>query len=413
MPPPPPPPPAPPSAPGPPPPASSKASKPASGNRDRGALLGQINNFKGAKLKKVQTNDRSTPLVGGKKPAGPMGGGGPPPPGPGKFATVAGRTSNAHSDIPNQWRGSQDDGPAVGGPPGLGGLFAGGMPRLPNKGGAKFNIGGAPKGPAAAFKPPGRSPNGPVNFRKESPAMNGPSSRPGGAPPPPSSSTKPRFSLHRTSSNGENLDRTELAPPPPPPSNKPFHRSDGNIHRSSADFPPPPPPSSKKPNLHNDNRKSDIPPPPPSGNKPSFGGPPPPPSANKSSVNGPSWKAGGSAAPPPPSNSNKPNSNGPSWKTGGAVPPPPPFSSKPQAQNGTSYGESGRDSRSSIGSRPTSGIAGGMPRNPPPPPPPGRPPSNRPPSSSGRPSSMVGRPLPPPPSQAPTAPSSKPPPSSN
>lgn len=66
MPPPPPPPPAPPSAPGPPPPASSKASKPASGNRDRGALLGQINNFKGAKLKKVQTNDRSTPLVGGK-----------------------------------------------------------------------------------------------------------------------------------------------------------------------------------------------------------------------------------------------------------------------------------------------------------------------------------------------------------
>lgn len=46
----------------------------------------------------------------GKKPAGPMGGGGPPPPGPGKFATVAGRTSNAHSDIPNQWRGSQDDG---------------------------------------------------------------------------------------------------------------------------------------------------------------------------------------------------------------------------------------------------------------------------------------------------------------
>lgn len=39
-----------------------------------------------------------------------MGGGGPPPPGPGKFATVAGRTSNAHSDIPNQWRGSQDDG---------------------------------------------------------------------------------------------------------------------------------------------------------------------------------------------------------------------------------------------------------------------------------------------------------------
>ena len=45
----------------------------------------------------------------GNKPSGP-GPGGPPMPGPGKFATVAARTSNSHSDLPNQWKGSQDDG---------------------------------------------------------------------------------------------------------------------------------------------------------------------------------------------------------------------------------------------------------------------------------------------------------------
>ena len=66
MPPPPPPPPAPPAAPGPPPPTakSNKPSKPSGGGQaDRGALLSQINNFKGAKLKKVETNDRSAPIV--------------------------------------------------------------------------------------------------------------------------------------------------------------------------------------------------------------------------------------------------------------------------------------------------------------------------------------------------------------
>lgn len=223
-PPPPPPPPGPPMAPGPPPPPSGgskpKASKSSGGSNDRGALLSQINNFKGAKLKKVQTNDRSAPSLGNPKPSGP-GPGGPPMPGPGKFATVAARSSNSHSDLPSQWKGSQDDAAPVGGgaPMGLGGLFAGGIPRLPNKG-AKFNVGGgANKGPA--MKPPGRLPNGPTPFRHDAPMANGPSSRPGGAPPPPSASTKPRVNLHRTSSSGENLDRSELAPPPPPPSNKP------------------------------------------------------------------------------------------------------------------------------------------------------------------------------------------------
>lgn len=65
--PPPPPPPAPPPAPGPPPPPTIKSSggkKSSGGAQDRGALLSAIH--KGKALKKVQTNDRSAPTVGGK-----------------------------------------------------------------------------------------------------------------------------------------------------------------------------------------------------------------------------------------------------------------------------------------------------------------------------------------------------------
>ena len=44
-----------------------------------------------------------------KKPPA-AGGMGPSVGGPAKFSTVAARTSNSHNDLPNQWKGSQDDG---------------------------------------------------------------------------------------------------------------------------------------------------------------------------------------------------------------------------------------------------------------------------------------------------------------
>ena len=44
--------------------APPKLSKSAA--KDRGALLSDINKFKGAKLKKVQTNDRSAPVFDSK-----------------------------------------------------------------------------------------------------------------------------------------------------------------------------------------------------------------------------------------------------------------------------------------------------------------------------------------------------------
>jgi hypothetical protein len=70
-------------------------------------LLKQIQS--GKRLKKAETNDRSAPLVDSK----PTGGGG------GIGAAAAARAG-----------GASVASPSVGGPPQLGGLFAGGMPKL-------------------------------------------------------------------------------------------------------------------------------------------------------------------------------------------------------------------------------------------------------------------------------------------
>ncbi|EFA76482.1 LIM-type zinc finger-containing protein [Heterostelium album PN500] len=97
-PPPPPPPPAP--APPPPPPAGVPAADPG-----RNALLGSIQNFSSAKLKKVKTNDKKPDDRPLKAPSAPGGGGGSGRPAPG------------------------------GGPSGFGDIFAGGMPKLKSRGG--------------------------------------------------------------------------------------------------------------------------------------------------------------------------------------------------------------------------------------------------------------------------------------
>lgn len=103
----------------------------------QGALLGDIQ--KGARLKKAVTNDRSAPVVAG----GPGGGGGgglpvggaPPipvlPKAPGGLAPpVLGNRARSNSD-----HGTREAGGMMDSAPQLGGLFAGGMPKLKKRGG--------------------------------------------------------------------------------------------------------------------------------------------------------------------------------------------------------------------------------------------------------------------------------------
>ncbi|KAK8048613.1 Actin-binding WH2 [Apiospora phragmitis] len=133
MPPPPPPPPPPPGAGGPPPPPPpSGGFKPPKTGAGRGALLTDIT--KGRALKKAVTNDRSAPIVA--KPAGggaaPPVGGAPPVPGLGAPPVPGANRLRSNSD-----HGGQNAAAAapVDPAPQLGGLFAGGMPKLKKRGG--------------------------------------------------------------------------------------------------------------------------------------------------------------------------------------------------------------------------------------------------------------------------------------
>ncbi|OAA39330.1 basic proline-rich protein [Beauveria brongniartii RCEF 3172] len=165
-PPPPPPPPPPPGAggppPPPPPPGGAPGGLPGRPPPGRGALLADIS--KGRALKKTVTHDRSAPQVaGGVASSGPAVGGAPPV--PGLAPPVPGNRARSNSD---QGTGATSAGlePAA---PQLGGLFAGGMPKLKKRGGgvdtgrdsessylsdpgeSKFS---APRPPASAPPPP-------------------------------------------------------------------------------------------------------------------------------------------------------------------------------------------------------------------------------------------------------------------
>jgi WAS/WASL-interacting protein len=100
--------------PGPPPPPPPPPAAPTPPPLGRNALLNDIQ--KGRRLKKAITNDRSAPVIDGKKTSVSSSSGGRV------------RSSSASG-------GSNSVGINTATPPGLGGLFAGGMPRLKSRGG--------------------------------------------------------------------------------------------------------------------------------------------------------------------------------------------------------------------------------------------------------------------------------------
>ncbi|XP_023786212.1 WAS/WASL-interacting protein family member 1 [Cyanistes caeruleus] len=170
----------------------------------RNALLSDIT--KGKKLKKTVTNDRSAPIL--DKPKGSGGGG------------FGGGVSGGG------FGGGSGGGSSGGGPPGLGGLFQAGMPKLRCTANRDADAGGGRPGPLPP--PPGERPPPPV---RDPPGRSGPL-----PPPPPISrngSTSRALPTTPQLPSRAGLDSQRGGPRPPLPPDRP----------GSAAPPPPPPPS--------------------------------------------------------------------------------------------------------------------------------------------------------------------------
>ncbi|KAG5946384.1 hypothetical protein E4U53_006599 [Claviceps sorghi] len=303
--------PAPPPPPPPPPPggAGLPARPPAAGNRN--ALLSDIS--KGKSLKKAVTNDRSAPAIGkATSSAGPPVGGAPPVPG-GLAPPLLANRARSNSD---QRSAGQTAAPVVDSAPQLGGLFAGGMPKLKKRGGG-VDTGATSE--ASYLSDPGES------------RMSAP--KPAGAPRPPGGAAPaipgrgPPIPPPAGASNLRKLTPLGAAKPPPPPigkkppplptSRKPPSRT---IPPAVAALRPPPPPSSAAPNSF---AAPPPPPPPPTASAPTPAARPPPPPASApplpSSPLSPRAQHSPPLPPPPP-----PASSASALSPSSAPPPPPP-----------------------------------------------------------------------------------------
>ncbi|XP_061767339.1 WAS/WASL-interacting protein family member 1 [Nerophis ophidion] len=373
-----PPPPPPPGAPPPPTFAPANTERTSRGEqKGRNALLSDI--CKGSKLKKTVTNDRSGPILDNPKGGGSAGGGG-------------GGSS-----------GGAGGGGGFGGgaSPGLGGLFAGGMPKLRSSASRDSTDSTPPRGPAY---PPSRS-SGP------SPFSSGGHS--GSAPKFPGASSVVRGGVPDFPKNRTNLSPRQDTPGGPPPV--------PNTPRPNQNFSPrggPPPPSGPRPSpgppSFPPGRHGPLPPP-PGAPRPGFSTSSPTPSSNSSRPPLPPAPGGRPALPddrplpppvgghrlsmprdlpppPPPAVNCKPPSSASSRSSGGAPPLPPGRPGPPPLPPTPAVGDDHSTPRlpqrnSSLHSNSPHARTGPLPP----------PPNERPPSFGRNQSSPRAGPLPPPP----------------